>query len=90
MKLPAFILLLVLLAPGQANAKVKKIDDYHWTGVERVVAIGDLHGDYAQYIKVMQSAGLLNKSGKWSGGKTHLVQTGDITDRGAETVTYTC
>jgi hypothetical protein len=84
MKLPAFILLLVLLAPGQANAKAKKIDDYHWTGVERVVAIGDLHGDYAQYIKVMQSAGLLNKSGKWSGGKTHLVQTGDITDRGAE------
>lgn len=84
MKLTAFVLLSLLLAPGLASAKAKKIDDYHWTGVERVVAIGDLHGDYGQYIKVMQSAGLLNKSGKWSGGKTHLVQTGDITDRGAD------
>jgi 3',5'-cyclic AMP phosphodiesterase CpdA len=79
--LPALFFL--LLAPGMANAGAKKIDDYHWTGVERVVAIGDLHGDYEQYIKVMQSAGLVNKKGKWIGGKTHLVQTGDITDRGA-------
>jgi len=85
MKLSSLVLLSLLLAPGLANAKAKKIDDYHWTGVERVVAIGDLHGDYDQYIKVMQSAGLLNKSGKWSGGKTHMVQTGDVPDRGADT-----
>ena len=84
MKLSVFILLLALLVPGQADARAKKIDAYHWTGVERVVAIGDLHGDYEQYINVMRSAGLLNKNGKWSGGKTHLVQTGDITDRGAD------
>jgi hypothetical protein len=84
MRLTVFVLFLFLLVPGLAQAKAKKIDDYHWTGVERVVAIGDLHGDYEQYIKVMQSAGLLNKSGKWSGGKTHLVQTGDITDRGPD------
>jgi len=77
-------LLLLLLLPGLAMAKAKKLDDYHWTGVERVIAIGDLHGDYGQYLKVMQSAGLINKKGKWSGGETHLVQTGDITDRGEE------
>lgn len=76
------VLLSALLVNGPADAKAKKVDDYHWTGVERVVAIGDLHGDYGQYIKVMQSAGLINKGGKWSGGETHLVQTGDITDRG--------
>ena len=76
------VLLSALLANGPADAKAKKVDDYHWTGVERVVAIGDLHGDYGQYINVMQSAGLIDKGGKWSGGKTHLVQTGDITDRG--------
>ena len=75
-------LLVLLLVPGLASAKAKKLDDYHWTGVERVVAIGDLHGDYGQYLNVMQSAGLVDKKGKWSGGKTHLVQTGDITDRG--------
>ena len=73
-----------LLLSGAAEAKAKKVDDYHWTGVDRVVAIGDLHGDYGQYIEVMKSAGLIDNSGKWSGGKTHLVQTGDITDRGAD------
>jgi len=82
MRLTPFIVCWFLLAPVAANAKAKKIDDYHWTGVERVVAIGDLHGDYKQYLNVMRSAGLINKSGKWAGGKTHLVQTGDVLDRG--------
>lgn len=84
MKLPYLVLILILFAPGLADAKAKKIDDYHWTGVERVIAIGDLHGDYERYIDVMQSAGLIDRKGKWSGGQTHLVQTGDITDRGAD------
>jgi hypothetical protein len=84
MKLSQIILLSLLLAPGLSGAKAKKVDDYHWTGVERVIAIGDLHGDYPRYIDVMKSAGLIDKSGKWSGGATHLVQTGDITDRGAD------
>jgi len=82
MKYSHLILTLLLVATGPVYAKAKKVDDYHWSGVERIVAIGDLHGDYEQYINVMQSAGLLDKKGKWSGGKTHLVQTGDITDRG--------
>jgi len=86
MKSSLLILLLLsaLFVNGPADAKAKKIDNYHWTGVERVVAIGDLHGDYDGYIRVMESAGLINKRGKWSGGDTHLVQTGDITDRGAD------
>lgn len=80
------VLILTLLAAGAAIAKAKKVDDYHWTDVDRVVAIADLHGDYGQYVKAMQSAGLIDKSGKWSGGKTHLVQTGDIPDRGPDTI----
>jgi len=86
MKLSLLVLTLfsALLVNGAAGAKAKKVDDYHWTGVDRVVAIGDLHGDYGQYIEVMKSAGLINKSGKWIGGETHLVQTGDVTDRGAD------
>jgi hypothetical protein len=77
-------ILLLLLIPATAIGKAQKIDDYHWSGVERVIAIGDLHGDYNQYLNVMRSAGLIDKKEKWSGGKTHLVQTGDITDRGAD------
>ena len=86
MKLSLLVLTLfsALLVNGAAEAKAKKVDDYHWTGVDRVVAIGDLHGDYGQYVEVMKSAGLINNSGKWIGGETHLVQTGDITDRGAD------
>jgi len=80
------ILLLALLVSGGADAKAKKIDDYHWTNVDRVVAIADIHGDYGQFIKAMRSAGLIDKSGKWSGGETHLVQTGDVPDRGPDTI----
>ena len=85
MRLSASLILLLLLAPAFADAKAKKVDDYHWTGVDRVIAIGDLHGDYERYFDVMQSAGLIDKKGKWAGGKTHLVQTGDIPDRGPDT-----
>ncbi len=84
MKLSTIVLLLLLITPGLSDARAKRIDDHHWVGVKRVIAIGDLHGDYGRYIDVMESAGLINKSGKWIGGKTHLVQTGDITDRGAD------
>ena len=84
MKFAHVLLIFVLLTPGLADAKARKVDNYHWTGVERIIAIGDLHGDYKRYIHVMKSAGLIDKGGKWSGGKTHFVQTGDITDRGAD------
>ena len=52
--------------------------------VQRVVAVGDVHGDYQQLVSVLQAAGVINNKGKWSGGKTHLVQTGDVLDRGPE------
>ncbi len=57
-----------------------------WRGVHRIVAIGDLHGDYDQYRRVMQMTGLIDESGDWAGGKTHLVQTGDIPDRGPDSM----
>ena len=85
MKYSTIVLLLLLIVSGPTAAQAKKINDYHWSGVERVVAIGDLHGDYDQYIRVMESAGLLNRRGRWSGGETHLVQTGDIPSRGDDT-----
>jgi hypothetical protein len=55
-----------------------------WTGVERVVAVGDLHGDYDRFITILQSkeVGVVDADLHWIGGKTHLVQTGDILDRG--------
>jgi hypothetical protein len=52
--------------------------------VQRIVAVGDIHGDYDQLVNVLRSAELIDKSNHWVGGKTHLVQTGDILDRGTD------
>jgi Calcineurin-like phosphoesterase len=54
-----------------------------WTGVERVVAVGDVHGEYAGFVEVLRSAKVIDQKDRWIGGKTHLVQTGDVLDRGA-------
>jgi TPR repeat protein len=55
-----------------------------WTGVERIVAIGDVHGDFEQFLETLASANLIDGNGNWIGEKTHLVQTGDILDRGPD------
>ena len=80
-----FIILALLLSANLAFADATQIDEFQWDGVERIVAIGDLHGDYENYMATLKAAGLIDKKGKWSGGKTHLVQTGDIPDRGPDT-----
>jgi hypothetical protein len=51
----------------------------------RIVAVGDVHGDFAQFTSILRSAGIVDAKNKWSGGNTHLVQLGDIPDRGADT-----
>jgi hypothetical protein len=51
----------------------------------RVVAIGDIHGAYDNFVQVLQMAGLVDDDAHWIGGTTHLVQTGDFTDRGKDT-----
>lgn len=55
-----------------------------WHGVDRIVAIGDLHGDYDQYLLLLKENNLINKKLRWRGGDTHLVQLGDIPDRGPD------
>lgn len=48
---------------------------------QRIVAVGDLHGDYQAWITIARAAGVIDGANHWSGGKTVLVQMGDITDR---------
>lgn len=52
----------------------------------RVVAVGDLHGDYSAWIDIARAARLVGPDLKWSGGRTVLVQLGDITDRGPDSL----
>lgn len=48
----------------------------------RIVAIGDLHGDFDAWRAIALAAGLVDQKGRWVGGETVLVQTGDVVDRG--------
>lgn len=49
-----------------------------------VVAVGDVHADPGALLDVLRLAGLVDASGRWSGGDTWLVQTGDQLDRGPD------
>jgi hypothetical protein len=73
------LLLLLALRPSLGIA-----DEDVWTGVERVVAVGDVHGDHDQLVAVLRSAALIDAGETWIGGKAHLVQTGDVLDRGPD------
>ncbi len=50
----------------------------------RILAVGDLHGNYAGFRRILQEAGILDKRGHWRARDTHLVQLGDILGRGGE------
>ena len=78
-------LLLATLWVSSSFSLAQAIQD-DWQEVSRIVAIGDIHGDYQNYITVLKEAGVVNKRGKWAAGKTHVVQVGDIPDRGPDTL----
>jgi hypothetical protein len=72
------LLVLALVLAGAASAE-------SWQGVERVVAVGDVHGSFDQFTTVLRQAGVIDEKNRWSGGKTHLVQLGDVPDRAPDT-----
>lgn len=55
----------------------------------RIVAIGDAHGDLSQTRAALVLAGVLSTESEghvWTGGRTILVQVGDILDRGEDEI----
>ncbi|KAH7279835.1 hypothetical protein KP509_37G039300 [Ceratopteris richardii] len=56
----------------------------HRPPVERVVAIGDIHGDLGKAKEALKIGGVMNQSESWVGGSTTVVQVGDLLDRGAQ------
>jgi len=53
---------------------------------QRIIAIGDLHGDHDAWRAIARAAGLVDAKGKWTGGNATLVQMGDIVDRGPDSL----
>ncbi|KAG6908677.1 hypothetical protein DXG01_003691 [Tephrocybe rancida] len=54
--------------------------------VRHIVAVGDLHGDLPNARKVLQFSGVTDDFGNWTGNVDFFVQTGDIIDRGDDTI----
>ncbi len=52
--------------------------------VPRIVAVGDVHGAYDRFVQILQAAQLVDGRSRWIGGRAHLVQLGDIVDRGPD------
>ena len=52
----------------------------------RIIAVGDLHGDYEAWAAIVGAAGLVDGKGRWSGGSATLVQLGDVPDRGPDSL----
>ncbi|KAI3791040.1 hypothetical protein L2E82_04587 [Cichorium intybus] len=51
---------------------------------DRLIAIGDLHGDLLKSKQALRLAGLIDSNDRWSGGSSTLVQVGDVLDRGGQ------
>ena len=72
-------LLVACLLPLPAVAS-----QWQYSGVERVVALSDIHGAYDALVATLQNAAVLDAELGWTGGAAHLVIVGDILDRGAK------
>ncbi len=71
------LLVLLLLSAGWAGAAPPPDESS-----KSVIAIGDVHGDFDDFVAILQHNGLIDKEHRWAGSKTTLVQVGDLLDRG--------
>jgi len=51
-----------------------------------MVAVGDLHGDLDNALKTLRRLNVVDVEGTWNGGRAVLIQTGDLLDRGPDSV----
>ena len=47
-----------------------------------IMAVGDIHGDFDDFVHILQHSGLIDAQLHWTGNDTTFVQTGDLLDRG--------
>jgi hypothetical protein len=72
------------LAAAPAAARSQKLRPCEYQGVERIVAVGDIHGAYDRFLEILRVAGVTDERNRWAGEHTHLVQIGDMVDRGPD------
>jgi hypothetical protein len=74
--------LLVFLLCFYMPLSLAQAEDWQFSGVNRIVAVGDIHGAYDAVVATLQEADVIDDNLAWNGGNTHLVLTGDLLDRG--------
>jgi len=57
-----------------------------FTNVDRIVAVADVHGAYDRFVEILRAANVIDERLHWTGGRTHLVQLGDVVDRGPDSL----
>lgn len=70
-----WLLLAFAILPSNAAAPSDKAP-------ERLVAVGDVHGNLDDFCLILRRAELVDAQNHWVGGSATLVQTGDLIDRG--------
>jgi hypothetical protein len=48
--------------------------------VSRVISIGDIHGDFTIFKRLLYMCKVIDKGGHWIGGSTYVIQMGDTVD----------
>ena len=76
--------LIVVLALLLAGPVARADSGYRFTGVQRVVAVADVHGAYPELLAALREAAVIDESLRWRAGDTHLVSLGDLVDRGPD------
>ncbi len=82
-----FFILSILPLLGLAvspDSPKQEIIPCRWQGVGKIVAVADIHGDYNHFVEILRGTELIDADMSWIGGKTHLVQMGDVVDRGPD------
>lgn len=56
--------------------------EQHFSNVQRVAVISDIHGQFDLMVKLLRQHGVIDSNNRWAFGKGHLVVNGDIAGRG--------
>ncbi|XP_042492112.1 shewanella-like protein phosphatase 2 [Macadamia integrifolia] len=69
--------------PNRASSS-PRIPQTRYPSPDRLIAIGDLHGDLQKFKEALRLAGLTDGKDCWIGGSATVVQVGDVLDRGGD------
>ena len=70
--------------PLHAQAGAARASPCEIETTEPVVAVGDIHGAFDNFVAILRAAQVIDNRNRWIGRRMVLVQTGDVLDRGPD------